>query len=153
MSKVNLETFAGGALQEKFDEITQEMQDIYSEVTHLYKKGDKTAPDGSFLRIITGDNKQKTIGTSGGGILEFEAVKDAFALPAGLDQVGIAQQPELMGYRRLGHAQKRRDFVDAKLGFKQRKQNFHPRGIAENLKKVRKVAQKLILRQSAPRHH
>lgn len=48
-------------IQEKFDEITQEMQDIYSEVTHLYKKGDKTAPDGSFLRIITGDNKQKTM--------------------------------------------------------------------------------------------
>ena len=47
------------SIQEKFDTITQEMQDMYSEITYLYRQGDLTAPDGSFLRKITGNNKQK----------------------------------------------------------------------------------------------
>ena len=61
----------------------------------------------------------QTLAHNGDDMVVIQAVKDAFALPAGLDQVGIAQQPELMGHRRLGHAQGLGEVIDAQFLFQQ----------------------------------
>ena len=44
-----------------------------------------------------------------------QAVIDALALPPGLDQICIAQQAQLVGNRRLGHAQGLGEVIDAQL--------------------------------------
>ena len=61
----------------------------------------------------------QTLAHNGDDMVIIQAVKDAFAFPAGLDQVGIAQQPELMGHRRLGHAQGLVEVIDAQFLFQQ----------------------------------
>lgn len=70
-------------------------------------------------------------------MLVVERVEDIFALPAAFYEVVILEQLELVGNCRLCHVNGLCDVVDADLAVGYRAENFHPRFIAEHLKKCR----------------
>ena len=70
-------------------------------------------------------------------MLVVERVENIFALPAAFYEVVILEQLELVGNRRLCHVNGLGDVIDADFVIGYRAKNFHPRFIAEHLKKSR----------------
>ena len=68
-----------------------------------------------------------------------------FSLPAVCHEVCVFQHLELVRNSRLRHSQKLRYSANAHFAFEKRIEDLHSRCVAENLEKVGKVADKLIL--------
>ena len=76
-----------------------------------------------------------------------QGVKHGFPLPAGGDQTGVFQSPQLVGDGGLGQSQQISDVAHAQLGPEQGVEDLDPGGIPEDLEQVGQVAEHLIRRQ------
>ena len=76
-----------------------------------------------------------------------KGIKHGLPLPAGFDQPGVFQRPQLVGDGGLGHAQKLRNVAHAYLRLKQDVQNPNPGGITENPEQLRQIVQGVLVRQ------
>ena len=63
---------------------------------------------------------------------------------ARLDQAQVAQQPELMRHRRLGHPDERREIADAELAVRERVEHAHARGIAERAERLGQIGDRVF---------
>ena len=67
-------------------------------------------------------------------VLVIEGVENHPAFTPGADDASVPEQTQLVGNRRLGHAKLAGQVAHAQLGARQRVENPHPRGIAEDAK-------------------
>ena len=65
-------------------------------------------------------------------VLVVERVEDHPAVTPGPDDARVAQQAELVGHGRLGHAELGGEVADAQLGARQRVEDPHPGRVAEH---------------------
>ena len=66
-------------------------------------------------------------------VVVVEGVEDHLARRGGADEAHAAQQPELVRDGRLAEAEQRRDVADAELGARERVEDPHAGGVAEDL--------------------
>ena len=81
----------------------------------------------------------QTLSDDGTHMIVRQRIKNRFPFPAGTDELGIFQDLQLMGHRRLRHAKTRGQIADADLRLKQNKQQPDTGGVAEDLEKFRQI--------------
>ena len=92
----------------------------------------------------------KALGDDRADMIVGQEIVNGFALAAVADQVGVLQDAQLMGDRRLGHPQQFRDRTHAHLRFKQGVEDLDPGGVGENLEQVAQIAEQLVGGQLRP---
>ena len=78
-----------------------------------------------------------------------QGVKDGFALPAELHQLGVLEDAQLVAHGALGHAQQSGQVANAQLAFKQGVEDADAGRIAEDPEHLRQVVQAVIVGHQA----
>lgn len=74
-----------------------------------------------------------------------KGIYNGFSFSAEFDKLGLLEYPQLVGNGRKAHVEKLGNVADAHLGFEQNTENFKPCAVAENLKKLGKVENDVLI--------